>query len=194
VRGAGEAMAEIVQTADQVRGLMDEVATAAREQNLGIAQIGVAVQEATSQRDAALRMAAMVDEFRLAPGKSSQVSKVEGIDVDAIIDGHRMWKVKLRDAIENESTVDTATLSRDDCCPLGKWVYGEGGKRFGHQPNFTMLIERHKTFHRVAGQVGDLINQKHYLEAEQAVAPGTPFALATREVVQVLSAAKRMGF
>ena len=212
VRGAGEAMAEIVQTADQVRGLMDEVATAAREQNLGIAQIGVAVQEldqntqanaslveeaaaaATSQRDAALRMAAMVDEFRLAPGKSTQLSKVEGIDVDAIIDGHRMWKVKLRDAIEQESTVDTATLSRDDCCPLGKWVYGEGGKRFGHQPNFTMLIERHKTFHRVAGQVGDLINQKHYLEAEQAVAPGTPFALATREVVQVLSAAKRMGF
>lgn len=212
VRGAGTAMAEIVQAADQVRGLMDEVATAAREQNLGIAQIGVAIQEldqntqanaslveeaaaaATSQRDAALRMAAMVDEFRLAPGKSAQVSKVEGLDVDAIIDGHRMWKVKLRDAIETQSTVDTATLSRDDCCPLGKWVYGEGGKRFGHQPNFTMLVERHKTFHRAAGQVGDLINQKHYLEAEQAVAPGTPFALATREVVQVLSAAKRMGF
>ncbi len=212
VRGAGEAMGEIVTAADQVRSLMDEVATAAREQSQGIAQIGLAVQEldqntqanaalveeaaaaATAQRGAALRMAAMVDEFRLAPGKSAQASMVDGIDIDAIIDGHRMWKVRLRDAIETHATVDTATLSRDDCCPLGKWVYGDGGKRFGSQPNFTMLIERHKTFHRVAGQVGELINGKQYLAAEQAVAPGTPFATATREVVQVLSAAKRMGF
>ena len=212
VRGAGTAMHEIVETADKVRSLMDEVLTAAREQNLGIAQIGVAVQEldhntqanaslveeaaaaASAQRDAALRMAAMVDEFRLAPGKSAQVSKVDGIDIDAIIDGHRQWKVKLRDAIETQSTVDTATLSRDDCCPLGKWVYGTGGQHFGHQPSFTALVERHKTFHKVAGSVGELINRKQYLEAEQAVAPGTPFATATREVVQVLSAAKRIGF
>ena len=212
VRGAGEAMEEIVTAADQVRSLMDEVATAAREQSQGISQIGLAVQEldqntqanaalveeaaaaATAQRGSALRMAAMVDEFRLAPGNSAQASMVDGIDIDAIIDGHRMWKVKLRDAIETRTTVDTATLSRDDCCALGKWVYGEGNKRFGSQLSFTMLIERHKNFHRVAGQVGNLINGKQYLEAEQAVAPGTPFAMATREVVQVLSAAKRIGF
>jgi methyl-accepting chemotaxis protein len=211
VRGAGEAMREIVQTADQVRGLMDEVATAAREQNQGISQIGQAVQEldqhtqanaslveeaaaaATAQRDAALRMAAMVDEFRLAPGKSQQISQVEGLDVDAMIDGHRQWKVKLRNAIEERASIDVATLQRDDCCALGKWVYGEGKQRFSDRPNFMQLVERHKTFHRVAGQVGELINQKEYLRAEEAVAPGTPFATATREVVQVLSAAKRMG-
>jgi len=211
VRGAGEAMQEIVQTADQVRSLMDEVATAAREQNQGISQIGQAVQEldqhtqanaslveeaaaaATAQRDAALRMAAMVDEFRLAPGKSQQISQVEGLDVDTIIDGHRQWKVKLRNAIENHETIDVATLSRDDCCALGKWVYGDGGRRFGDKPNFTQLIERHKVFHRMAGQVGELVNQKRYIEAEEAMAPGTGFATATREVVQVLSAAKRMG-
>jgi len=211
VRGAGDAMREIVQAADQVRRLMDEVATAAREQNQGIAQIGLAVQEldqntqanaslveeaaaaATAQRDAALRMAAMVDEFRLAPGKSQQLSQVEGIDVDAIIDGHRQWKVKLRNAIEERQSIDVATLSRDDCCALGKWIYGDGGQRFGERPSFTQLIERHKVFHRNAGQVGELVNQKRYLEAEEAMAPGSAFATSTREVVQVLSAAKRMG-
>jgi methyl-accepting chemotaxis protein len=212
VHGAGEAMKEIVDTADKVRGLMNEVNTAALEQNQGIAQIGLAVQEldqttqanaslveeaaaaATAQRDAALRMAAMVDEFRLAPGKSTLVSKVQGIDVDAIIDAHRQWKVKLREAIETHATVDTATLSRDDCCALGKWIYGDGGNRLGHSASFTQLIERHKLFHRVAGQVGEMVNQKHYLQAEEAMAPGTPFAQATRDVVQVLSVAKRMGF
>ncbi|HEX5786131.1 MAG TPA: methyl-accepting chemotaxis protein [Burkholderiaceae bacterium] len=212
VHGAGEAMKEIVDTADKVRGLMNEVNTAALEQNQGIAQIGLAVQEldqttqanaalveeaaaaATAQRDAALRMAAMVDEFRLTPGKSAQVSKVQGIDVDAIIDAHRQWKVKLRDAIETHATVDTATLSRDDCCALGKWIYGDGGSRLGHNASFTQLIERHKVFHHVAGQVGEMINQKRFFAAETAMAPGTPFAQATRDVVQVLSVAKRMGF
>ena len=212
VRGAGDAMQEIVSTADQVRSLMDEVSTAAKEQNSGISQIGVAIQEldqttqanaslveeaaaaANAQRDAALKMAAMVDEFRLAPGKSQQLSKVEGLDVDAIIDGHRQWKAKLRNAIEDHAQVDTATLSRDDCCPLGKWVYGDGGHRFGSSPRFSQLIERHKNFHRVAGQVGEMVNQKQYVRAEEAMAPGTPFAQATREVVQVLSIAKRMGF
>jgi hypothetical protein len=42
--------------------------------------------------------------------------------------------------------------------------------------------------------VGDIINQRRYLEAEQALAPGTPFSQATRGVVQVLAAAKRIGF
>jgi methyl-accepting chemotaxis protein len=211
VRDAGATMHEIVQHASQVRLLLDEVASGAREQSMGIGQIGQAVQDldrntqanaalveqtaaaSTSQRAAAVRMAAQVDEFRL-PGAASGASMVEGIDVDAIIDAHRQWKVKLRDAIESRSTVDTATLSRDDCCALGKWVYGDGQQRLGGRASFSELIERHKHFHRVAGSVGEQINQRRYREAEEALAPGTPFADATSAVVLVLSSAKRMGF
>jgi methyl-accepting chemotaxis protein len=211
VRSAGESMHEIVSHADQVRQLLDEVANGTREQSMGIGQIGQAVQDldrntqanaalveqtaaaSTSQRAAAVRMAAQVDEFRL-PGAASGASMVEGIDVDAIIDAHRQWKVKLRDAIESRSTVDTATLSRDDCCALGKWVYGDGQQRLGGRASFSELIERHKHFHRVAGSVGEQINQRRYREAEEALAPGTPFADATSAVVLVLSSAKRMGF
>lgn len=212
VRGAGEAMQEMLSNADKVRQLMEQVSTAAREQNLGIVQIGEAVQSldhntqanaalveqaaaaAQAQRDAAVRMAAMVDEFRLTPGKSMQASKVQGVDVDTYIDAHRQWKVKLRNAIENRETVDTGTLSRDDCCALGKWVYGEGRQLFGDRPSFAELIAKHQTFHRVAGQVGEMVNQKRYNEAEDALGAGTPFSDATRAVVLVLSSAKRLGF
>lgn len=212
VRGAGEAMHDMLSNADKVRQLMEQVSTAAREQNLGIVQIGEAVQSldqntqanaalveeaaaaAQAQRDAAVRMAAMVDEFRLAPGKSMQASKVHGVDVDTYIDAHRQWKVKLRNAIENRETVDTNTLSRDDCCALGKWVYGDGLKQFGQRASFTDLIAKHQAFHRVAGQVGEMVNQKRYTEAEDALGAGTPFSDATRAVVLVLSSAKRLGF
>jgi methyl-accepting chemotaxis protein len=212
VRGVGGVMQEITESARRTRELMDEVANAAREQRLGVQQIGEAVQEldrntqqnaalaeetataSAAQRDAALRMAALVDEFRLAGSHSQYPSAVSGVDIDAVIDAHRQWKVKLRDAIERQQTVDVDTLRRDDCCALGKWIYGEGKQRFSDRPRFGELIERHRHFHQVAAGVGDIINQRRYLEAEQALAPGTPFSQATRGVVQVLAAAKRIGF
>jgi methyl-accepting chemotaxis protein len=211
-RGVGDVIQEIVASAKRTQELMDEVANAAREQQLGVRQIGEAVQEldrntqqnaalaeevataTQAQRDAALRMAALVDEFRLAGSQSHMGSAVQGLDVDSIIDAHRQWKVKLRDAIENRSTVDVQTLRRDDCCALGKWIYGDGKARFGHAPRFAELIERHRRFHQVAADVGEIINRKDYRAAEEAIAPGTPFSEATRAVVQVLSAAKRIGF
>jgi len=209
VRQAGQTMQEIVASAENVKSLLDEVANGAREQSLGVSQIGAAVQEldrntqanaalveetaaaAGSQRRVAVAMAATVDEFRL-PGHRA-AALVEGVDVDAIIDAHRQWKVKLRQAIEDRSRVDTATLSRDDCCALGKWIYGDG-QRLAERPTFSALVGRHAHFHRVAGQVGELINQRRMREAEDALAPGTAFAQATSEVVSTLSSAKRLGF
>ncbi|TSE28364.1 Methyl-accepting chemotaxis protein II [Tepidimonas thermarum] len=212
VRGVGDVMQEIVASAQRTRELMDEVANAAREQQLGVRQIGEAVQEldrntqqnaalaeetataSTAQRDAALRMAVLVDEFQLAGSQSHYPSAVQGLDVDAIIDAHRQWKAKLRDAMENRTTVDVDTLRRDDCCALGKWIYGEGQQRFGGRPRFGELVERHKHFHQVAASVGEMVNRKQWEQAEDAIAPGTPFSQATRGVVQVLSTVKRIGF
>jgi methyl-accepting chemotaxis protein len=211
VRSAGESMHEIVSHADQVRQLLDEVANGTREQSMGIGQIGQAVQDldrntqanatlvdqtavaAASQRTAAVRMAAQVDEFRLPGAGAGPKTLVEGVDVDVYIDAHRQWKVKLRDAIESRQTVDAATLARDDCCALGKWIYGDGQRLAGRE-TFSELIARHKHFHQVAGGVAEKINHRQYREAEEALAPGTPFSAATSAVVLTLSSAKRLGF
>jgi methyl-accepting chemotaxis protein len=209
VRNAGIAMTEIVQNADKIKDLLDEVANGAREQSMGISQIGAAVSEldrntqanaalveetasaARSQCSIAVRLAAQVDEFRLPDAQAAK--KVEGIDIDSIIDGHRQWKVKLRDAIEKGERVDVKTLSRDDCCALGKWIYGDG-QRLGGRRSFQELLEKHARFHRVAGQVGELINHGQYDKAEDALAHGTAFSTATSEVVLILSGVKRLGF
>jgi len=211
VRSAGDTMREIVANADHVRQLLDAVANGAREQSVGVDQIGIAVQDldrstqanaalveqtagvAQRQRQAAVQMAAQVDEFRLPRSAGRAPELTEGIDVDAIIDAHRQWKVKLREAIESRVKVDTATLCRDDCCVLGKWIYGDG-QRLAGRASFTELIARHKTFHQVAAKVGELINQSSYRQAEEALVAGTPFAQATSEVAMVLSSAKRLGF
>ncbi|MFZ6772110.1 methyl-accepting chemotaxis protein [Undibacterium sp. SXout7W] len=209
VRNAGHTMTEIVENADRIKHLLDDVANGAREQSMGVAQIGQAISEldrntqanatlveetaasANSQRGVAVRLAAQVDEFRLPGNKSSAL--VEGIDVDMIIDAHRQWKVKLRESIEKAERVDVKTLSRDDCCALGKWIYADG-QRLRERQTFTALVEKHARFHKIAGQVGELINQGSYEQAEDALAHGTPFSGATSEVVLVLSEVKRLGF
>lgn len=209
VRQAGQTISEIVANAAQIKSLLDDVSNGAREQSMGIGQIGEAVAEldrntqanaqlveetaasAGTQRDVAIHLAAQVDEFRL-PGKAAG-TLVEGIDVDGIIDAHRQWKVKLRDAIEKGDQIDVKTLERDDCCALGKWIYGDG-KRLSDRPSFVTLIDKHARFHRIAGQVGELINKSEYLCAEQALGHGTAFSKATSDVVEVLSGAKRLGF
>jgi methyl-accepting chemotaxis protein len=210
VHQAGQAMQEIVASARSIKALMDEVATGAKEQNAGVSQVGVAVHEidrntqtnaamveqtasaTNALRMAALSMAATVDELRV-PGQQSS-GLIEGVDIDAVIEAHRQWKVKLREAIERRTRVDVATLQRDDCCALGKWIYGQGQQHLAGRQTFTDLIERHKHFHRIAAQVGMLINDKQMRQAEDALAPGTPFAQATAAVVRTLSGAKHLGF
>ena len=209
VRKAGITMNDIVEKTDQVRQLLDQVANGAREQSIGIVQIGQVINEldlstqanatlveqtasaASLQQHASVRMAAQVDEFRL-PGHIAS-AMVEGIDVDTIIDGHRQWKVKLREAIESNAKVDVSVLCRDDCCALGKWIYADG-QRLRERTTFMDLVGKHAHFHKVAGQVGELINQERYEQAQDALASGTPFSVATSEVVLVLSSIKRLGF
>jgi methyl-accepting chemotaxis protein len=209
VRQAGDHMQQIVQNAAHIKNLLDEVTNGAKEQSLGIGQIGEGVHEldrntqanaalveetaasSTVLSQAAVRMAAQVDEFQLPGAPASAM--VEGIDVDAIIDGHRQWKVKLRDAIEAGDHVDAATLARDDCCALGKWIYADG-QRLSGRASFTALVSNHARFHKVAGEVGQLINAGRNEAAEDALAPNTEFTSATSDVVMVLSAAKRLGF
>jgi methyl-accepting chemotaxis protein len=209
VRQASEHMHQIVENADQVNSLLSEVANGAKEQSLGISQIGVAVQEldhntqanaslveettalANTLRGAAVRMAAQVDEFRVLGTHASAL--VDGIDVDSVIDGHRLWKVKLREAIDQGDKIDVATLSRDDCCALGKWIYADG-QRLRERGSFMALVSKHAHFHQIAGRVGQMINEGRFAQAEEELAPDTAYTVATNDVVTVLSAAKRLGF
>ncbi|WP_396267080.1 methyl-accepting chemotaxis protein [Ideonella sp.] len=211
VRDAGHTMQAVVSNADHIQRLLGEVVIATREQRQGIAQIREAVHEldqttqvnaqmvveaaqsAATQSDGAIRMAAHVDEFKLPAGSSPVKCAVEGLDIDTMFEDHRQWKVKLRDANDAEESVDVEKLSRDDCCALGQWLYGPG-QRWSHGPRFGELLNRHKQFHQVAGQVGAHINRKDYSQASAALGVGTPFSKATRDVLQVLSGVKRLGF
>ncbi len=47
------------------------------------------------------------------------------MDLDQAVAKHAEWKVKFRKAISAKEQLDTASIAKDNCCELGKWLHGE---------------------------------------------------------------------
>ena len=209
----GASIEDIVASSQRVDQLLGEVATGAREQSAGIGQVGQAVTEldrmtqqnaalveqtaaaADAMKDQAQALSHEVDRFRL-PAGAADVAVAEtnlpvDFDFDAAIGAHRQWKVKLRKAIAGHETLDAQTICLDDRCPLGRWIHGPGGQRWGSRPSFSELLGKHAEFHTEAGAVARKINAGAYAEAEQLIGSGSRFASVSNEVCTLLTRAKR---
>ena len=215
VQQAGATIDEIVKGTHGVSGLLTEIAGGAQEQSLGVTQVGEAVQDldritqqnaalveqttaaAAALKDQAVALASVVARFKLpdaasaGPAFGGAETSVEHFDFDAAIEAHRQWKVRLRSAIADRSRLDADTICRDDRCPLGRWIHGPGGARWGQKPDFTTLRDKHREFHEVAGGVARQINAARYDEAERMIGAGSRFAEVSTEVTVALGRAKR---
>jgi len=210
---AGATMTEVVSSIRRVNDIMADISAASTEQSTGVSQIGQAVvhMDRATQQNAALveEMAAAgenlkqqshelveaVAVFRLsesdrgAAGQARMAAKPEvdiGIDLNSAIKAHADWKLKLRHAITARETLDAATVSRDDCCALGKWVHGPDGKKFGHYPVFSDLVRQHADFHQEAGRVAQAVNQQEYTKASRMLEAQAPFTKASQVVIHAI--------
>lgn len=113
------------------------------------------------------------------------------MDFDSAVAAHMQWKIKLRAAIADKSQLDAASISRDNICPVGQWLHGEARQRYGHLTSHASCVTAHAAFHKEAGRVAHLINQKKYAEAENALANGTPYIIASSDVGVALNRLRR---
>jgi methyl-accepting chemotaxis protein len=194
--------------------LIGQIAVGANEQSIGVQQVGTAAQEldrttqsnaalveqtaaaAASLRDRAAALAGRVSAFRLPVESPASAGVATApapaiFDFDQAIEAHRAWKVKLRSAMSKHEQLDAASICRDDRCPLGQWLHGAGGQRWGTHPAFTQLIARHAEFHKAAGEVARAVNQGAYAQAEQLLGSGSHFATVSTETVTDIMRAKR---
>jgi methyl-accepting chemotaxis protein len=213
VQDAGAKMDEIVSASRRVSGLLGEIAEGSKEESLGVSQIGQAVNEldrmtqqnaalveqtaaaAAAMKDQAQALAHEVDRFKLPEGSDVAAEAESGVpsdfDFDQAIEAHRQWKVRLRQAIAERTALDAEVICRDDRCPLGKWLHGDGGQRWGTQPGFVSLLQKHAEFHSVAGTVARQINAGAMQDAERMIGSGSRFAQVSTEVCTLLTRAKR---
>jgi methyl-accepting chemotaxis protein len=113
------------------------------------------------------------------------------LDLDSAISGHAEWKMKFRAAIAENETLDARSISADNCCLLGKWLHGDAKRLMSGDPGLQECITKHAAFHREAGKVAAVINQKRMAEASAMIGPGTPYTNASSDVGAAIIRLKR---
>jgi hypothetical protein len=88
-------------------------------------------------------------------GADDRGAELAGLNFKTAVDAHMKWKVRLESYINGTSTeqLKVEVVSRDDQCPLGKWIYDKGGEKFGFSETFLDVKANHAHFHRCAGSV-----------------------------------------
>jgi methyl-accepting chemotaxis protein len=75
--------------------------------------------------------------------------------------------------------MDAETISKDNCCELGKWLHGEAASTFSEFSSYTECVAKHAVFHAEAGKVARAINAKKYTAAEAMIDSGTSYTAAS---------------
>jgi Chemoreceptor zinc-binding domain len=112
------------------------------------------------------------------------------VDLSKAVDAHVQWKTKFRVAITKQESMDAATIGKDNCCELGKWLNGEGKSNHGSLASFKEVVVKHSDFHKSAGQIATAINAKQFSQADKMLASGTPFAITSAAVGVALARLK----
>ncbi len=104
------------------------------------------------------------------------------MNLDKAIQKHMDWKVKFRSAITKQEQMDVSSIGKDNCCELGKWLYGEGKTHCGHLAGYATVVSKHAAFHVEAGKIASAINAKKYAEAENMLGSSSAFTAVSGEV------------
>lgn len=104
------------------------------------------------------------------------------MDLNQAIQKHAEWKFKFREALHNHTTMDAATIGKDNNCELGKWLHGEAKALHGAKPAYTRCLAAHAAFHAEAGKVAAQVSAGKAEKVEQMLAADAPFADASKKV------------
>ncbi|WP_296510326.1 methyl-accepting chemotaxis protein [Rhodoferax sp.] len=132
------------------------------------------------------RVVAERDVASLKQRASSAVSTGTDFDVRTFTEAHLKWKTRLRNAIRDGEKFDVATVRRDDCCALGKWVHSTGQARWAQLPGFTKLLNSHAQFHRSAAPIAEAANHGDADRVKKLLASGSDFSKATQSTVMAI--------
>lgn len=113
------------------------------------------------------------------------------MDLSKAVEKHAEWKVKFRSAISKQETLDAETVSKDNCCELGKWLHGDSKLKLGQFTSYHDCVAKHAVFHLEAGKVARTINLGKYAEAEAMLNVGTPYTTASNAVGIAISRLKK---
>lgn len=109
------------------------------------------------------------------------------MDFNSAVTVHLEWKLKLRLYIKNrEGNLNPDEVCKDNLCKLGKWLYSDGSAKYASLPEYQKIVEVHKEFHRVAGDIIRRANLGEDVEEEVVLGADSAYDKASVELSQLL--------
>ena len=106
--------------------------------------------------------------------------------ITAAIAAHHAWMGRLRTAAEyGRSSVDVATTSKEDACPIGIWLTRDISPSLKARPLYARSRTLHAQFHKEAARVLTLALARDP-RAKSELAEGSPFAAVAGELRHTL--------
>jgi methyl-accepting chemotaxis protein len=112
-------------------------------------------------------------------------------DLDRALAMHTEWKLWLLAYLDKpDGSLDAVHVMRDDACPLGEWLFGEG-RKFAHLDEYATLVDAHVRFHKEAATIVRLINDGIPVATDRLLDPGSPYVQASRAVTEAILAFRK---
>jgi hemerythrin len=109
---------------------------------------------------------------------------------DAVI-SHIVWKDKLLEyLLKRDDTLDASELSRDERCPLGKWIL-RGAQEYASYPEYATLRAQHTRFHKAVGEVVRGAKLGLSIKPETVLGTDSEFGVASAAVVTAIVGLQR---
>lgn len=205
ISSASEEQSAGIAQVNQAIGQMDDVT----QQNAALVEEAAAAAE--SMEDQVQHLSATVALFKTkatdtlartnAPKHHGGVSAIEhkpidktddiGTQLDNALKKHAEWKMKFRNALAHHDHLDVETISKDNCCDFGKWLYSDTKNRLGHLDSFQDCLQRHAAFHIEAGKVARAVNEDNRNEVNAMLSPGSAFSETSSLVSEAILRLKR---
>jgi methyl-accepting chemotaxis protein len=114
------------------------------------------------------------------------------MNLDDAIKAHAAWKLKLSTYFRKpDKSINPAEAGRDDRCPLGQWLHGDGKKQLSGLPEYKTLMDEHARFHRAVGAAVQQADAGKKLDEELVLGWDSEFASSSRNIVTTIVQLKK---
>jgi chemoreceptor zinc-binding protein len=116
-----------------------------------------------------------------------------GPKIDAAINAHTQWFLRLKGAIERGSSeFEPDIVKTDNNCEFGKWLYGDFPPQLKDTPIYNEIRERHARFHRQAAEILTLALNQEREEALKMLDPFSEFKRSSLALIARMTELKKL--
>ncbi|MCS6984348.1 MAG: CZB domain-containing protein [Leptospiraceae bacterium] len=107
--------------------------------------------------------------------------------IEAAINAHGEWKIRLLKAIENScADLEPDKIRKDNLCVLGRWLYSEAVRPYQDEL-YEKVRQKHAQFHELTADIVLACHEGRVKEARLALRnPSSKFNQTTRELISLL--------